>query len=373
VGRVLFLGAGASITAGYPATSKLLSSLDDDATRSPFVQYVDSWKAWRDYLNAAPAWLRLVLENPNPEVALSLPDLFDIAVAEQDSYRFVDAVRRVEQGDEGVDLEQYYDGPERRALAKARRAKSRLVEALHWYFMFKHGSDRDAGRATRDYLRRQLAPMKPGDVAMTTNWDPLLERTLAEDRRWSLADGYGFPRDLVQLIGYDRRLLPKECTSPSEIPVLKLHGSFGWREIDGQFFLQGDEFLDVFGFYCSGHPIQIRDKNEPESYHPSDPIVAFPSYLKSLSHPILLDVWRAASEAIVNCSDFAAAGYSLPESDSAVRALLLPVANSVRAGRVKAIVVDPSRIALDRWREFLGSNPRYVESTLESAPVLLQT
>jgi len=374
VGRILFLGAGASIAASYPPTAKLLSSLAADAASSSLVQYRDAWTAWRTYLDNAPAWLRLVLENPNPEVALSLPDLFDLAVAEQDEHRFTTPLRQLDE--KGVDLhaelEDYYDSEEREALVLARRARLRLVDALHWYFLFQHSRDSEAGRTSRDYLRRQLAAMAPGDIVITTNWDPLTERTLAEDGRWGPADGYGYAREIVQEVAGSRRPLPPACSKPSEVPVLKLHGCFGWRDIGGRFFLEGVDFLDVFGFYCTGRPIQVRDREEPELYHPSDPVVAFPSYLKPLSHSVLLEVWKMASRAATRCTEFVAGGYSLPASDAAVRALLLPIANEVREGRVKATIVDQSKLALDRWRDFLGPNVRLVQQTFESAPVLFE-
>lgn len=114
-------------------------------------------------MERAPAWLRLVLQNPNPEVALSLRDLFDTAVAEQDRHRFEGAIQQVKEGEDasaaGHRLEAYYDGEERAALAVARIAKQRLVQVLNWYFRFRHGADREAGRETRGYVRQQLAAL----------------------------------------------------------------------------------------------------------------------------------------------------------------------------------------------------------------------
>jgi hypothetical protein len=346
-----------------------------DAENSVFVQYRDAWRVWSDFLEQAPSWLRLVLRNPNPEIALSLPDLFDLAVLIQDEHTVSSAVRRLrdESEDTHEDVERYFEGDERAALRVAWAARSRLTDALHWYFMFRHDRDRAAARDSRAYLRRHLNQVGPGDAVLTTNWDPLVERTLAEDGRWSPHDGYGFDCDIVQLVGDERRQVPEECLRPSTVKVLKLHGCFGWRDLHGAFFLEGADYLDVFGFSCNSQFIRLRDKNQPEFYSPSDPVIAFPSFLKSLSHQTLAEVWRQASLLAVDCTEFVAAGYSLPASDVAIRALLLPIANGVRRGTVVATIVDSAKSSLERWQEFLGSKAQVLHQSLETTPELFMT
>ncbi|HKV74111.1 MAG TPA: hypothetical protein VJN95_06305 [Gemmatimonadales bacterium] len=240
---------------------------------------------------------------------------------------------------------------------------------MQWYFTFKLG---DKGVTDRtEYLRNQLSALSTGDVVITTNWDPLVEQLLAQEGRWIPTDGYGFQRGMGLLSGLRRVALPGGLGVVSEIQVLKLHGCFGWRDLDDGFFLEGNEFLSQFRFAFEGRRIQMRDMDEPTSYRPSNPIIAFPSYLKSLIHSTLFEVWRTASLVISDCSDFAAAGYSLPASDSAVRALLLPIANGARTGRVRVTIADPAKATLDTWREFLGHNPKFLQLGLEAAPVLL--
>ena len=63
--KVLFLGAGASISAGYPPTSELLQSILADASASPEVSSIGS-----------------LLGFPNPEIPLSYLDLWAHAANE---------------------------------------------------------------------------------------------------------------------------------------------------------------------------------------------------------------------------------------------------------------------------------------------------
>lgn len=48
-------------------------------------------------------------------------------------------------------------------------------------------------------------------------------------------------------------------------------------------------------------------------------------------------------------------GYSLPESDQAVRALVAPLIDRLEHSKVSVIVHDPDFEARERWKKFLGS------------------
>lgn len=99
----------------------------------------------------------------------------------------------------------------------------------------------------------------------------------------------------------------------------------------------------------------MHDSAEPTFCSPThDPVVAYPSYLKELTHPFLESTWRAASAALEHASYVEVVGYSLPSSDSAARALLLPLARRCRSREAQVVVRDKSRPTLNRWDAFLG-------------------
>ena len=202
-----------------------------------------------------------------------------------------------------------------------------------------------------------------GDVVITFNWDSLIERILFEKHRWLPTDGFGFLKTLVEepRLG-PRRQLAQELHRPSEITVLKLHGSFGWKTKDNVFFLDGPHYLAGFPRLRTGScEFSLRDNDEPESYIQTESLMAYPSFLKCLAHPILHQVWLRAAEVLLRAESVEVAGYSLPPSDSGARALLLPLALRCRSRAVRITVRDPSRETIDRWREFLGPEAEYCQ------------
>jgi hypothetical protein len=311
--RTLFLGAGASAPAGYPIAATLLSEIGRAAEASVYHQFGDAWRTWKQYVKRSPLPIRLILQNGNPEVVLTLPDLAILAVECEDDSR-----------------------------------TRRTVEALK-----KDGSDSSAELDSYFGSDERDAPLSKGDVVLTTNWDPLVERTLSEHGRWFPSDGYGFPRSLLRTDGLH---LPLECQKPSEVKVLKLHGCFGWREIDSRLFLEGTQFLDRFGFRCFGHSTPLRDAEEPSNYSPSDPVVAYPSFIKRLDHPVLSAVWAQAADALAASGHVRICCYSLPPSDSAIRTLLLlPLRTRLERNDVSVEIWDRSSDTLKTWTEFLGN------------------
>ena len=82
--RVLIFGAGASKRAGYPLANELLDRVGESASESSSIQFRDAWQAWESFRESVPASLRLIAYNSNPEVVLSLPDLYHLAVESED-------------------------------------------------------------------------------------------------------------------------------------------------------------------------------------------------------------------------------------------------------------------------------------------------
>lgn len=356
-GRVVILGAGASRPAGYPLASELLGAVESLARKGTFSQLKQAWQKWEEFRSELPEQVRLVTYNSNPEVVLSLPDLMVAAAEAEDTARFSTAISAYDESGEShaEELEDYHASDERKALDTARGARGRFVRCLEWYFSSKHHADRERGREARNYLRRVLGVLAPGDVVVTLNWDTLAERTLAEDRRWNPRDGYGFERQLLVRARRGWSRLSPEVAGDSEITVLKLHGSYGWRRLGADVYYDSALFLREFGFQLADSYVELRDEAEPTTA--TDPaLLAYPSFLKRMDHPVLDGIWRDAAAALSQARRVDVWGYSLPPSDGAIRALLQPFSHNVRAGETTARIHDPSKVVLARWGAFLGEN-----------------
>ena len=364
--RVLMFGAGASRSAGYPLARNLLTEVGREARRTSSIQFRDAWEEWEAFRERMPATLGLVAKNANPEVVLSLPDLLVAAAETEDEARTSEAIRAyLENGAaDAAPLERYFGSEERDALSAAFAPRARLLDALEWYFWGKHHHDGEHP-SRRDYLRRVLEELAEGDAVITLNWDTVAERTLAEAGRWNPTDGYGFPREL-QVEGplRKRTALPSELAGESPVRVLKLHGSFGWRRTDSGVYLDSNMLLAEFGFHLRGTPVDLVDAAAPEFYTRDPLLMAHPSFLKRLDHPTMDAIWRQASEALAKAKIVKVWGYSLPEGDGAVRALLQGLSARVRRGEVKVTVHDPSPRVLGRWKALLGEGIETREEAL---------
>jgi hypothetical protein len=283
--------------------------------------YWDRWRSWRD---AADGVIKELLSNPDPEVVLSLPDLYETALnaANEDQLRRV--ISKWKRGELTEEEERQYKAyfePERhKKLLAARPALIGFLECLQRFFLYRHYADAKT-RDARDYLRRHFAGLSDGDVIITLNWDTAAERTLAEEGYWSPLTGYGFQKDLR--IMPDGQPLPPGTVTNSRVTVLKLHGSIGWHPCNGGgVYFEHPRSLSNFGFTSMGEPLDLMDPQEPRVGPPEGSVLLYPSFLKQLSGAVMQQIWHAAGEALRNASGIEMYGYSLPESDLAVRTLL---------------------------------------------------
>src|SRR5713101_1982075 len=196
--KVLLLGAGASKSAGYPLASELMITIERDARESRNAELRHAWELWEQTRRAAPGPLRLLLEDPNPEVSLSILDLCSISY-----HRSFPAAFRDERRDEVVSAslsddripEQFFVSRDHEWLYNASTVRLRLLESLIAYFEWKHYKASNASQ-NRHYLRPVLGSLQTGDAVITLNWDTVAERTLLELGQWSPRDGYGFDKEL---------------------------------------------------------------------------------------------------------------------------------------------------------------------------------
>jgi hypothetical protein len=365
--KLLILGAGSSMPAGYPGAAGLMDAVAEDAGRTTLINFRQAWEAWERFREETSEPLRRLLRNPNPEVVLSVPDLLEIATAEEDERRRRLAFEQwQEQGDEALEPWKEYLGSAARAeFAAGRAAALRFHDCLHWYFAHKSYADAEQPHR-RDYLRELLRGYGQGDVVITFNWDTTVERTVMEEGTWSPVRGYGISRPLVDQASpfIDPQALPEAVTALRWPTVLKLHGSFGWhRAHTGEMYFESALYLRHLPLLRSGsRTVFLRDPAEPPAQPPGESVLAYPSFLKQLHGEEMQEIWCQAVEAVAGASEVDVFGYSLPPSDAATRVLLNPL--RARSADISVRVTDPDRQARERWQGFLGEHAQVLEGRL---------
>ncbi|MBI4517431.1 MAG: hypothetical protein HY699_16630 [Deltaproteobacteria bacterium] len=363
---VLILGAGASKAAGYPLASELMPAIDVEMSGS-HVMDKKQWSDWVEYRESASGHLRLVLACPNPEVTLSLLDLYEHTLAAHDD---AEMSRRLAAWRAAPELpvdDSYYQLPERDELHRGVVAWARLLACLYSYFGFRHYDD-STHRPHRDYLRGLLVSLQPGDVVITFNWDTTVERTLAEQEMWSPFNGYGFEKVLLMRSPIDEPSeLPSGLPMASPITVLKLHGSFGWQcASDGNIIFDHRYYLNHFDFWWNGNRLPLIDPLAPRVGPPRDYALEHPTFLKRIRGSAMQEVWHRATTALSNASMVEVWGYSLPASDIGPRVLLNGLRFRLERGDVDVHVhLGPDGESQRRWREFLGERATVDDRKLE--------
>lgn len=351
--KVVFVGAGASIPAGYPSAAALLDHVGKSAEESPDQSVKDAWHRFHNFRDRATGMASRILGSSNPEIVLSLPDLYRAADANEDQ----DLGRALAKAEDDSDLLEQKERLRTKPteFLEAEIAVRDCLYCLEHFFWERHCLDGGCEASKRDYLREELFPLAAGDVIATTNWDTLVERLLAEDGLWAPHDGYGFTADLFcdGLLKTPAR----EILAPSTVTVLKLHGSLGWHQSkkgNSVVLSQARLLQDLRLAGRDGRRLILRDRAEPYGELPGDWIALYPSYLKKLTSEPMYDIWALASQALGRAAEVRIIGYSFPESDLAVQVLVNAVRSRVKSGKVNLVVVNPSREAIERARRLVG-------------------
>lgn len=196
--------------------------------------------------------------------------------------------------------------------------------------------------------------VRPGDVVVTFNYDDSLERELRRFGKWDISRGYGFPLGMEDI--------------PSDILVLKLHGSVNWLvSLFGG--ATGGAFLVNPASSMGNHPVIHRADlkflgYETFSGHIYQSGGAFPCLiLPGRSKEFFYDtsfghefgdfwdhLWSQASGALRAADKIVICGYSLPGADRRARDLLFR--KPQRGADIEIVSGDQSeRIA----REFINT------------------
>ncbi len=352
--NVIFLGAGASKDASYPLTEKLFHELEKFCKRCANNNIKNSWDKFNEFRENSNGVLGLILKSNNPELVLTLPDLFQATLSNHDAdlfNKYIDAPQN-----ERPQIINQLNRPDRDQLVNAEGARDNLLRVLEDYFLMKHCDN--AKNELPNYLSSML---KNVDYVITTNWDTLAERILMQQDKWFPGDGYGFnvqfeerneKRSISGIKKYKKIVKFKKST----VKVLKLHGSIGWHQrqnLDNHLYLRFDSFLKHLKPRTINSDYYDINSPQPGSGPHNDPILVYPSYFKILKHPILLSIWQQAYAALQKAKQITFVGYSLPEADAAIRALL----NTPNVSKIKKTILCPNdNLAQERWRQFFSNN-----------------
>jgi hypothetical protein len=158
-------------------------------------------------------------------------------------------------------------------------------------------------------------------------------------------------------------VLLSQADCPGATPVYKLHGSVNFFEDDSApghptFYVstnQGDDtpigkshnYKGVPAIFAVDAIWDIRKKYGDGMV----PAIVPPTYAKLTSKPWLVTLWNAALRAISDANRIAFIGYSLPESDGFIRALVHGALALRHGGGVpEVVVIDPCEAVHERFK-----------------------
>lgn len=370
--NVYVIGAGVSMSAGYPLGWELFDKVDQ------FDRYMGAWTHRFDFGAEWPKLNDWLSNTSNPLIAESyrarkLEHLFTVLdLASMLSTENLGAIARGIHGHPGArakaakDYEAFAE-----TIEKHRWYRNILLFALERYFDYLH--NRDKGEWTAGAWQQLEAfgdKLRTNDLVVTFNYDSTLERVLLQRGKWSPKNGYGFELVFQATEGDDTKV---EFTD-SAVTVLHLHGSVGWygkpwhragyvpatggggsvgREEFGPTPLETPVALDPI--FLHGLGINAVDAMLPRRPPQEDQILLHPSFLKDYEQEgslnnVFTKLWRTAAKALREAERVFVIGYSLPPADSAAVTLL--VTNCERA---KVRVINPSVPDSHRLRALLST------------------
>ncbi len=284
---VYVFGAGASVDAGYPLASKMGSGL---------LKYMRG-PGKRQFQACAEHLTKNFDEQPNIEDLVT------------QIHSQVSAL----QGSSCLE-----ERAKRRATA---RCRDTIGFALKGWFRLLQPS-----RAT-SYEIFANSIVKRGDTVITFNYDISLERELRQAHLWDLSRGYGFP------LGHTE--------TPSDVRVLKLHGSVNWliSFFDGA--IGGTPLFNPASSMGS-YPVILEEDCKNLGYEGFSgrtyagggvlPCLILPGRSKEFFYDTSFgrefedfwySLWAQAKGALKAADKIVVCGYSLPEADQSARDLLL--------------------------------------------------
>ena len=321
-GRIFVLGAGASVFAGYPLASDLLSFIRNFRPLEVVTKEIGS--RVMDKLNQAEFFFkRNVIRDPNR--ILNLEELLTYL----ELYRsFPGTAFAINPWDDNDSSEV------RRLVTEAFLDYQYDLSRLIWEANTPPSTFKDHARIKK--ISDSWATfVQPGDVMLTFNWDILHEVIFWKAGLWSYKDGYGFQ---CQNQG--------DAEETSKLKILKLHGSINWVQDNPSSPVR--EIADVGTFFTKSKGSEPRN-HRSQAQQDSGRKLVLPTYLKDISsNKALLDIWTNAHWLISRATELIVVGYSLHPVDHPAR-LLFDTALSENKRLSRITVVSPVPTEWDRF------------------------
>lgn len=365
--KILFVGAGASADAGYPLTSRLWKTLRD---HKGYQTQKESFKKIEGMFNKEKGLLNGIFSSDGLEGVFTFNDLIEKCLVYEKDYKLDQMIEEHSRG--------RFDTNKYRTNVLCAREKFhedfvKIKKGIEKYFLKLLNETKNPD--PDDYIHRMLDDKS---TVITTNWDALVEFYLWNKKKWHPSGGYGF----------DIEIDDADCFE-STVKVLKLHGGIGWRKTklpgEDESKSKSDNKITVckefLNWLCERNSGSIesllfgmKDKNSSKQDGFDEPFMQFPTYAKEIEQEQLVQIWSLASQALEECSEISFVGYSLPSSDTHVRALLLPLRNRVKSNKVKVKIITGKEYkeTIERWKKFFGET-NSVEYIQEYANIYFKT
>ena len=204
---------------------------------------------------------------------------------------------------------------------------------------------------------RQCANLRA--TFITFNYDCYLDQALYASSNWNPLWGYGFfCRPAYDTVSQE----PVESPGPSQIHLLKLHGSINWRPRLGY---KEPVALDAIVHHDKmslfSHHVHVPDV--VERHLEREPAIVPPVLTKSglVSQPALRVVWDMAFRSLTAADAVTFIGYSLPPTDLLVQTLFKEALNDLPLNAIRVVDLKGNVSERDdltgRYREVLGEIP----------------
>ena len=306
-GRVFFLGAGFSASAGLPLTSTLLpKTLDLFRDECPGLYERVSGYAQDVDLNSTAH------------------------LGAEDFSRFSTYLDFIELREYGGGERWSEEGSRERLALKFFLAKT---IALH---------SPDSNNIPEHYKNFCL-DLTPNDIVVSFNWDTLLEATLESlGMRYS----YSFENDAV--------------------PIAKLHGSINWiqgppRVMGGKPFVSdyepigASDYLGGLEAYSSRELIFSRAwKEKRPLVGPTKPLIVLPGYGKAVDTRILAPLWYRPEFLAVRRGGVSVIGLGISDDDYLLSSLFRYLFRSAFPSETPTVIINPNKHAQTRFAHLAG-------------------
>ncbi len=327
---VLFCGAGASKPAGLPLTNEILPLIVEDIKNGALFGDYDTGRRECERLRKL-----LYALFPTVRGAKNLPNCLSICSV----LSLIDHMANSKQ----MPIPSWQ-------ITHLQDLQLLLEQAIAWVIETEEQETASANSfkgSMAEYIQRMA---KQGTFTfITTNYDIWLERRLFRKlynspRKVATEFDFGFAwRDAIseKLIVYDR-----PTPAQRKCGWYKLHGSFNWLRCE----LCGQIYMNTYGSIVD--ICLLFPKSPDTACHcgrfPLRPLLVSPSFVRDVRDSNLLEIWRHSLEALRTAEEWVFVGYSFPEEDYVIRAMILRAYNgwernkTQRKPRVRIISMPPS-------------------------------